>query len=83
MIDDSIIIETLEQLESFLLSIENGGMGLTNVAGVALATNNANGRPFVAVLDDKHQLLLGRWVSQKVYDNGKDMVRYGPKKKVH
>ncbi|EPG0369341.1 hypothetical protein [Photobacterium damselae] len=83
MIDDSIIIETLEQLESFLLSIENGGMGLTNVAGVALATNNANGRPFVAVLDDKHQLLLGRWVSQDVYDNGKDMVRYGPKKKVH
>ncbi|MGR5280895.1 hypothetical protein [Photobacterium damselae] len=83
MIDDSIIIETLEQLESFLLSIENGGMGLTNVVGVALATNNANGRPFVAVLDDKHQLLLGRWVSQEVYDNGKDMVRYGPKKKVH
>ncbi|BAX52922.1 TPA: hypothetical protein ACX6QT_002192 [Photobacterium damselae] len=83
MIDDSIIIETLEQLESFLLSIENGGMGLTNVAGVALATNNANGRPFVAVLDDKHQLLLGRWVSQEVYDNGKDMVRYGPKKKIH
>ncbi|MFB1078412.1 hypothetical protein [Photobacterium damselae] len=85
MIDDSIIIETLEQLESFLRSIENGGMGLTNVAGVALATNNANGRPFVAVLDDKHQLLLGRWVSQEVYDNGKDMVRfrYGPKKKVH
>ncbi|PSB78060.1 hypothetical protein IHC93_07805 [Photobacterium damselae subsp. damselae] len=83
MIDDSIIIETLEQLESFLLSIENGSMGLTNVAGVALATNNANGRPFVAVLDDKHQLLLGRWVSQEVYDNGKDMVRYGPKKKVH
>ncbi|HIF9227500.1 TPA: hypothetical protein ACX6S2_000215 [Photobacterium damselae] len=83
MIDDSIIIETLEQLESFLLSIENGGMGLTNVAGVALATNNANGRPFVAVLDDKHQLLLGRWLSQEVYDNGKDMVRYGPKKKVH
>ncbi|HIF9348703.1 TPA: hypothetical protein ACX6R0_000588 [Photobacterium damselae] len=83
MIDDSIIIETLEQLESFLLSIENGGMGLTNVAGVALATNNANGRPFVAVLDDKHQLLLGRWVLQEVYDNGKDMVRYGPKKKVH
>ncbi|MHA6605422.1 hypothetical protein [Photobacterium damselae] len=83
MIDDSIIIETLEQLESFLLSIENGGMGLTNVAGVALATNNANGRPFVAVLDDKHQLLFGRWVSQEVYDNGKDMVRYGPKKKIH
>ncbi|HIF9447894.1 TPA: hypothetical protein ACX6SQ_000471 [Photobacterium damselae] len=83
MIDDSIIIETLEQLESFLLSIENGGMGLTNVAGVALATNNANGRPFVAVLDDKHQLLLGRWVSQEVFDNGKDMVRFGPKKKVH
>tara|TARA_Y100000034_G_scaffold86883_1_gene104169 strand:- start:807 stop:1082 length:276 start_codon:yes stop_codon:yes gene_type:complete len=80
MIKENDIIETLEELEAFLLLVENGGLGLTNVEGVALATNNSNGRPFVAVLDDKHQLLLGRWVSQDVYENGKDMVRYGVKK---
>ena len=81
MIKENDIIETLEELEAFLLLVENGGLGLTNVEGVALATNNSNGRPFVAVLDDKHQLLLGRWVSQDVYENGKDMVRYGVKKR--
>ncbi|WP_462155164.1 hypothetical protein [Pseudoalteromonas piscicida] len=80
MIDDKDIIETLDELEAFLLLIDNGGLGLQNVAGVALATNNSDGRPFIAILDDKHQLLLGRWVSQDVYENGKDMVRYGPKK---
>ncbi|MGF1690851.1 hypothetical protein [Photobacterium kagoshimensis] len=77
------VIETLDQLESFLISIENGGLGLTNVAGIAMATNNTDGRPFVAVLDDKHQLLLGRWVSQDVYENGKEMVRTGPKRNKH
>ena len=66
MIKDNDIIETLSELEAFLLLVENGGLGLTNVEGVALATNNSNGRPFIAVLDDKHQLLLGRWVSQDV-----------------
>ena len=81
MIKENDIIETLEELEAFLLLVENGGLGLTNVEGVALATNNSNGRPFVAVLDDKHQLLLGRWVSHDVYENGKDMVRYGVKKR--
>lgn len=81
MIKENDIIETLAELEAFLLLVENGGLGLTNVEGVALATNNSNGRPFVAVLDDKHQLLLGRWVSQEVYENGKDMVRYGVKKR--
>lgn len=81
MIKDNDIITTLEELEAFLLLVENGGLGLTNVEGVALATNNSNGRPFVAVLDDKHQLLLGRWVSQDVFENGKDMVRYGAKKR--
>ncbi len=80
MINDNDIIETLEELEAFLLLVENGGLGLTNVTGVALATNNSNGRPFIAVLDDKHQLLLGRWVTQDVFDNGKDLVRKGPKK---
>ena len=80
MIKDNDMINTLDELEAFLLLVENGGLGLKNVEGVALATNNSNGRPFVAVLDDKHQLLLGRWVSDDVYENGKDMVRYGVKK---
>jgi hypothetical protein len=80
MIKDNDMINTLDELEAFLLLVENGGLGLKNVEGVALATNNSNGRPFIAVLDDKHQLLLGRWVSQDVYENGKDMVRYGVKK---
>ncbi|WP_105901115.1 hypothetical protein [Vibrio gangliei] len=80
MINDNDVIETLEELEAFLLLVENGGLGLINVTGVALATNNSNGRPFIAVLDDKHQLLLGRWVTQEVFDNGKDLVRRGPKK---
>ena len=80
MIKDNDIINTLDELEAFLLLVENGGLGLKNVEGVALATNNSNGRPFIAVLDDKHQLLLSRWVSDEVYENGKDMVRYGVKK---
>ena len=81
MIKDNEVIETLTELEVFLTLVENGGLGLTNVQGVALATNNSDGRPFVAVLDDKHQLLLGRWVSQEVFEKGKDMVRYGVSKK--
>ncbi|RZQ54467.1 hypothetical protein C1E23_03650 [Pseudoalteromonas phenolica] len=81
MIKDNEVIETLTELEAFLTLVENGGLGLTNVQGLALATNNSDGRPFVAVLDDKHQLLLGRWVSQEVFENGKDMVRYGVNKK--
>ncbi|WP_425641249.1 hypothetical protein ACPUEK_15040 [Marinomonas gallaica] len=80
MIHDDKVIETLDELEAFLISVENGGLGLNNVAGIALATNNADGRPFVAVLDDKHQLLMGRWVTQDVFDNGKDRVRRGPTK---
>ncbi|MCF2856676.1 hypothetical protein L1286_04295 [Pseudoalteromonas sp. SMS1] len=81
MIDDKEEIRTLDELESFLTLVENGGMGLENVAGIALATNNSNGRPFVAVLDDNHQLLLGRWVTQEVFENGKEIVRVGPKKR--
>lgn len=80
MINDNDVIETLEELEAFLLLVDNGGLGLKNVAGVALATNNANGRPFVAILDDNHKLLLGRWVTQDVFENGKELVRQGPKK---
>lgn len=80
MIKDNEVIETLAQLESFLDLVENGGLGLENVAGVALATNNSDGRPFVAVLDDRHQLLLGRWVTKEVFDNGKELVQFGRKK---
>lgn len=83
MINDNDVITTLDELEAFLLSVESGGLGLTNVAGIALATNNADGRRFVAVLDDKHQLLMGRWVTEEVYENGKDLVRNGPKKPLH
>ncbi|MCV5333310.1 hypothetical protein OFD71_34075, partial [Escherichia coli] len=61
--------------------VESGALGLEGVTGVALATTNTDGRPFVAVLGDKHQLLLGRWVSQHVYDNGKDIVRNGSARK--
>jgi hypothetical protein len=80
MINDERVIDNLEELEAFLLAVENGSFGLNNVAGVALATNNADGRPFVAVLDDNHQLLLGRWVTQEVFENGKELVRCGPTK---
>ena len=80
MINDNDVIETLDELETFLRLVETGGLGLDNVPGVALATNNSDGRPFIAVLDDKHQLLLGRYVTSEVYENGKDMVRYGTKK---
>ncbi|RBO82579.1 hypothetical protein [Marinomonas aquiplantarum] len=80
MMNDNEVINTLEELEAFVLAVESGGMGLNNVAGLALATNNSNGRPFVAVLDDNQQLLLGRWVSSDVFENGKDIVRYGPRK---
>ncbi|SBS33481.1 hypothetical protein MSP8886_02766 [Marinomonas spartinae] len=80
MINDNDVIETLDELEAFLRLVESGGLALENAAGVALATNNANGRPFVAVLDDNQQLVLGRWVTNEVFENGKDMVRYGLKK---
>ncbi|MBE1276535.1 hypothetical protein [Enterovibrio baiacu] len=80
MNNETDIIDNLQDLETFLIAVENGGLGLKNVAGVALATNNSDGRPFVAVLDDNHQLLLARWVTQDVFDNGKDLVRNGPKK---
>ncbi|CAE6934545.1 hypothetical protein AB3Y13_02380 [Vibrio alginolyticus] len=74
---DNEVIETIEELKAFLQLVESGALGLDGVAGVALATTNTDGRPFVAVLGEKHQLLLGRWVSKHVYDHGKDIVRYG------
>ncbi|MBU76557.1 MAG: hypothetical protein CMK63_06160, partial [Pseudoalteromonadaceae bacterium] len=36
MINDNDVIETLDELETFLRLVENGGLGLENVTGVAL-----------------------------------------------
>jgi hypothetical protein len=80
MINDDKIIATLEELEAFMVAVESGVLGLQNVAGIALATNNKDGRRFVAVLDDNHQLLIGRWVTEEVFNTGQDLVRNGPKK---
>ncbi|KII75525.1 hypothetical protein [Vibrio renipiscarius] len=80
MINDERIIETLDELDAFLLTAESGVLGLQNVAGVALATHNGSGRRFVAILDDQNQLLLGRWVSEDVFKNGQDLVRNGSKR---
>jgi hypothetical protein len=77
MSNETSIITNLTQLESFLISVENGGLGLTNVAGIAMATNNKDGRRFVAVLDDKHQLLLSRDITEEVFQTGQDIVRRG------
>lgn len=71
------IITSLDELKSFLISVESGGLGLTGVAGIALATSNKDGRRFVAVLDDKNQLILSRYVTEAVFQTGQDMVRNG------
>lgn len=80
MIDDDKVIDNLDDLEAFLISVESGSLGLQNIAGVAIATHNASGRHFVAVLDDKNQLLLGRWVTEEVFQTGQDLVRNGPRR---
>ncbi len=81
MNNDHDVIDNLKELETFLLAVENGGLGLKGVAGVGMATNNTDGRHFVGVFDDHNKLLLARWVTQEVFDSGKDMVRNGVKKK--
>ncbi|MDD9194537.1 hypothetical protein PVK62_01655 [Aliivibrio sp. S3MY1] len=83
MNQETSMITNLEDLETFLISVENGGFGLINVAGIAMATNNKDGRRFVAVLDDKHQLLLSRWVTEEVFQTGQDLVRNGPSRTTH
>lgn len=75
------VIDNLAELERFLLSVEKGGLGLEGVAGVGMATNNADGRHFVAVFDDNHKLLHARWITQEVFDTGKEMVANGVQKK--
>jgi hypothetical protein len=77
---DSNLIDNLQDLEQFLIAVENGGFGLEGVAGIGMATNNSDGRHFVAVFDSANNLLLARWVTQEVFETGKEMVRNGPKK---
>jgi len=77
MSNEAAIISNLDDLKSFLMLIESGASGLTNVAGLAMATSNKDGRRFVAVLDDKHQLILSRYVTEEVFQTGQDMVRNG------
>ena len=77
MNNNADVISTLEELSEFLTAVEKGGLPLSNVAGVALATSNKDGRRFVAVLDDNQQLLLSRWVTEEVFQTGQDLVRHG------
>ncbi|CAH8186316.1 hypothetical protein [Vibrio aestuarianus] len=83
MNNETDIITNLADLEAFIIAVESGGLGLTSVAGLALATSNKDGRRFIAVLDDKHQLLLSRWVTEEVFQTGQDLVRNGPSRTTH
>ena len=74
------VIKTLEELEQFLISVESGGLGLEGVEGVGMATNNSDGRHFVAVFNSSHQVLLARWITDEVFENGKDLVRNGSRR---
>ncbi|WP_261905142.1 hypothetical protein [Vibrio fortis] len=74
------IIDSLEELEKFLIAVESGGLGLEGVEGVGMATNNADGRHFVAVFNSSHQLLLSRWITDEIFETGKDLVRNGPRR---
>ncbi|EGI72783.1 hypothetical protein P4S57_12090 [Pseudoalteromonas sp. Hal273] len=71
------VISSLAELESFLLNVENGGLGLKGVSGVGMATNNSDGSRFVAVFDDQQKLLLARSITEDVFQTGQDMVRNG------
>ncbi len=77
MNNEAKTITNLDELESFLIAVESGVLGLQNIAGLAMATSNKDGRRFVAVLDDKHQLILSRWVTEEVFQTGQDLVRNG------
>ncbi|MEZ7493390.1 hypothetical protein QO198_17740 [Pseudoalteromonas distincta] len=71
------VISSLAELESFLLNVENGGLGLKGVSGVGMATNNSDGSRFVAVFDDQQKLLLARSITEDVFQTGQDVVRNG------
>ncbi|NMP01142.1 hypothetical protein HHE94_00140 [Pseudoalteromonas arctica] len=77
MNNENDVIDTLAELESFLIDVENGGFGLKGVAGVGMATNNKDGSRFVAVFDDNQKLLLARMITEDVFQTGQDMVRNG------
>lgn len=77
MNNENDVIDTLAELESFLLNVENGGLGLEGVSGVGMATNNSDGSRFVAVFDDQQKLLLARCITEDVFQTGQDMVRNG------
>lgn len=77
MNNENDVINTLAELESFLIDVESGGFGLKGVAGVGMATNNKDGSRFVAVFDDNQQLLLARMITENVFQTGQDMVRNG------
>ncbi|GGI71669.1 hypothetical protein [Shewanella gelidii] len=77
MNNELAVIETLEELKTFVLSIESGGLGLEGVVGIGMATSNKDGRHFVAVFGENHKLLLGRWITQEVFENGKEIVQNG------
>ncbi|MDR8522712.1 MULTISPECIES: hypothetical protein [Shewanella] len=77
MSNDQNVIDNLDDLRRFLVSVETGGLGLQGVEGVGMATNNADGRHFVAVFDANHKLLHARWITDEVYETGKEMVRDG------
>lgn len=79
MNNEQDVIDNLADLESFLLAVESGGLGLENVAGVGMATNNADGRHFVAVFDNNHKLLHARWITDEVFNSGKSLVQNGVK----
>ncbi|WP_394131331.1 hypothetical protein [Shewanella maritima] len=74
---DDKVISDLTELSTFIRMIESGTLGLEGVAGIGLATSNADGRHFVAVFGDNHKLLLGRWVTKDVFENGKEIVEKG------
>ncbi len=80
MSDEQSVIDNLDDLAGFLLEVENGGLGLEGVEGVGMATNNADGRHFVAVFDKNHKLLHARWITDEVFEQGKEMVRHGVSK---
>ncbi|MGF1688082.1 hypothetical protein L4C36_15540 [Photobacterium japonica] len=77
------IIDNLEELARFLDSIEKGGLGLQDIEGIGMATNNADGRHFVAAFNNKHEVLLARWVTKDVFEQGKDLVRGVAQRKMH
>jgi len=77
MNNETDVIDNLDDLKKFLLSVETGILGLEGVAGIGMATNNSDGRHFAAVFNDQQKLLLARWITKEVFETGQDIVRHG------